>query len=95
MKLIIAFLNNQILTSNKREVQKLRRWAVHFIFQDEVLYKWGTSTYLLRCIGGEKATYVLQDIHKGVYGNYFVEWSLAQKVLRQGYYWSTLKKDTQ
>lgn len=50
---------------------------------------------LLRRIGGEEAVYVLREIFKGVYGNHSGGWALAQKVLKQGYYWPTLKKDAE
>ncbi|XP_024028609.1 uncharacterized protein K02A2.6-like [Morus notabilis] len=46
-----------------------------------------------RCLDDAEAQKVLHEIHEGVYGNHTGEQSLALKVLRQGYYWPTLKKD--
>ncbi|XP_022897512.1 uncharacterized protein LOC111411189 [Olea europaea var. sylvestris] len=51
------------------------------------------SSPLQRCVGREEATYILRKIHEGVCGNHSGGVSLAQKILRQGYYWPTLKRD--
>ncbi|XP_022845288.1 uncharacterized protein LOC111368282 [Olea europaea var. sylvestris] len=48
---------------------------------------------LLRCVGGKEATYILREVHEGVCGNHSRGLSLAQKILRQGYYWPILKRD--
>lgn len=92
MKSIISYLKDQTLPPPKEEAQKLRRRAAHFVFQDDIFYKRGFSLPLLRCIGEEHVDYVLREIHEGVCGNHAGGWSLAQKVLKQGYYWPTLKR---
>ncbi|XP_022856324.1 uncharacterized protein LOC111377456 [Olea europaea var. sylvestris] len=65
---IITFLQDQLQPSDKEEARKLKRWTAHFIFQDGILYKRGLSLPLLRCIDGGQATYVLREIHEGVFG---------------------------
>ncbi|KAL2532094.1 Ribonuclease H [Abeliophyllum distichum] len=50
MKEIIAYLNDQVLLSDKQEAQKLCRRAVKFVLQDNILYKRGFSHPLLRCL---------------------------------------------
>lgn len=62
---ITVFLKDQSLSSDKDEAQKLRRRATNFILQDDVLCKRGFFFPLLRCISGEQATYMLQEIHEG------------------------------
>ena len=39
------------------------------------------------------AEYTLRKIHKGIYGQHMGSQSLTYKVLRQKYYWLTIKKD--
>ncbi|XP_022846413.1 uncharacterized protein LOC111369168 [Olea europaea var. sylvestris] len=51
---------------------------------DDVLYKRSFSSPLLRCVGGQKATYTLREVHEGVCDNNSGGLSLAQKILRQG-----------
>ncbi|XP_022886895.1 uncharacterized protein LOC111402791 [Olea europaea var. sylvestris] len=73
-----------VLPINKDEAYKLRRRLAHFLFIDDVLYKRSFSSPLLRCVGGDEATYILRKIHEGVCGNHSGGLALAQKVLRQG-----------
>ena len=40
------------------------------------------------------ADYVLREVHEGIYENHLGGKSLAYKVLRQGFYWPAMKKDT-
>ncbi|XP_022874149.1 uncharacterized protein LOC111392970 [Olea europaea var. sylvestris] len=93
MQPIVAYLKDQVLPSDKHEAYKLRRRSAHFLFIDDVLYKKSFSSPLLRCVGEEEATYILREVHEGVCGNYSGGLSLAQKILRRGYYWPTLKRD--
>ncbi|XP_022889049.1 uncharacterized protein LOC111404482 [Olea europaea var. sylvestris] len=83
-----------VLPTDKLEAYKLRRRSAHFLFIDNVLYKRSFSSPLLRCVGGEEANYTLREVHEGVYGNHSGGLSLVQKILRQGYYWPILKRDT-
>ncbi|XP_022842145.1 uncharacterized protein LOC111365871 [Olea europaea var. sylvestris] len=93
MQPIVAYLKDQELPTDKHVAYKLRRRSAHFFFIDNVLYKRSFSFPLLRCVEGEDATYILREVHEGVCGNHFRGLSLAQKILRQGYYWTTLKRD--
>ncbi|XP_022859445.1 uncharacterized protein LOC111380183 [Olea europaea var. sylvestris] len=93
MKSIIAYLKDQSLPASRSEARKLRRRATRFVLQEEILYKRGFASPLLRCVRGEEATYILREIHEGIYGNHSEETALVHKVLRQSYFWSTLKRD--
>ena len=61
---------------------------------DEVLYRRGHSLPLLRCVLPEEAKAILQEVHEGFCGDHTGGQSLALKVMRQGYYWPTLSKDS-
>ncbi|XP_022841861.1 uncharacterized protein LOC111365536 [Olea europaea var. sylvestris] len=93
MQPIIAYLKDQSLPASKSEARKLRRRAAHFILQENTLFKRGFASTLLRCVGGEEATYILREIYEGICGNHSGGMVLAHKVLHQGYFWPTLKRD--
>ncbi|XP_022877052.1 uncharacterized protein LOC111395302 [Olea europaea var. sylvestris] len=82
-----------VLPTDKNEAYKLRKRSAHFLFIDDILYKRSFSSPLLRCVRGEGATYILREVHESVCGNHSGGLSLAQKILRYGYYWPTLKRD--
>ncbi|XP_022845290.1 uncharacterized protein LOC111368284 [Olea europaea var. sylvestris] len=69
MQPVVAYLKDQSLTAVKSEAKKLRRRAAYFVLEDDVLYKRGFASSLLRCVGGEEAMYILREIHEGVYGD--------------------------
>ncbi|XP_022883217.1 uncharacterized protein LOC111399949 [Olea europaea var. sylvestris] len=92
--LAIVRIEHLLTPSTKAsEAYKLRRRSTHFLFVDDVLYKRSFSSPLLRCMEGDKAAYILREVHEGVCGNHSRRIALTQKVLKQGYYWPTLKKD--
>ena len=57
------------------------------------LYKRSFSLLLLKYLGLTHIDYALKEVHEEIYGNHLGGKSLAYKVLRQGYYWPTMKKD--
>ncbi|XP_022852500.1 uncharacterized protein LOC111374102 [Olea europaea var. sylvestris] len=73
----------EVLSTDKDETYKLRKRSAHFLFIDEVLYKRSFSSPLLRCVGGDEVSYILREIHEGVYDNHSGGLALAQKRRRE------------
>ena len=48
---------------------------------------------LPKCVTPSEADYIMREIHKGICGNHTRGQTLAFKVLKQGYYWPTMKLD--
>ncbi|KAK3009884.1 hypothetical protein RJ639_011692 [Escallonia herrerae] len=57
------------------------------------LYKKSFSLPYLRCLRPSESLYALQEVHEGICGQHLGGRTLAQKILRQGYYWPTMQKD--
>ena len=81
------------LPDDPKEASKIRARSVRFINHKRSLYKRGFFTPFLKCISGEDTKYVLREVHEGICGNHIGAWTLAGKVLRQGYYRPTILKD--
>ena len=56
-------------------------YTLNFMILNDKLYKRGFSEPYLRCLDSEDGMYVLQEIHKGVYGNHSGPRSLVGKVI--------------
>ncbi|XP_074341809.1 uncharacterized protein LOC141679198 [Apium graveolens] len=82
-----------LLASIPLEIQEIPSIPedARYVVYDEVLYKRGSNQQLLRCVDEEEGNYILREVHEGICGNHSGDNSLAMKVLRQGYYWSTMK----
>ncbi|XP_020231813.1 uncharacterized protein LOC109812294 [Cajanus cajan] len=89
------YLKEGTLPEEKDEAWKTRVRSTKFVIVKDELFKRGISTPLLKCLAGSQATYVIEEIHRGICGMHFGARSMAIRVLRAGYYWPTLKSDCQ
>ena len=91
---IVSYLKDGTLLEEKDEARKLRVKSARYVLMDEVLYKRGFSQPYLRCLAPEGTNYMLREVHEEACGNYLGARSLVHKVVRAGYYWSTIQVDT-
>ena len=71
----------------------LRRLAMGFLLDGEVLYKKGKDQILLRCVDFSESNRIVEKIHEGVYGTHANRHRMAGQVMMTGYYWLTLEKN--
>ncbi|KAK2998164.1 hypothetical protein RJ639_025670 [Escallonia herrerae] len=67
--------------------------GIILISPEGILYKKSFSLPYLRCLRPSESLYALQEVHEGICGQHLGGRTLAQKILRQGYYWPTMQKD--
>jgi hypothetical protein len=60
----------------------------------EVLFHINFDGMLLRCIDSTKSQKVLGEFHEGVCGRQFAPTTIAHKIMRVGYYWPTIFKES-
>ena len=92
---IVSYLKNGVLPDRKEAARRLKVQAARFVLIKDVLYKRGFSRPYLRCLGNEKADYVMREVHEGVCGNHSRSRLLIHKLVRAGYYWPTMQKNTE
>ncbi|XP_059670727.1 uncharacterized protein LOC132316237 [Cornus florida] len=90
---IIRYIKDGVLPTDRVEAQKVKIRAARYTLIKGVFYKRSFSMPYLRCVSSEEADYILREIHLGVCGNHARGRSLANKAIRQGYYWPTMQKD--
>ncbi|KAL0373591.1 UNVERIFIED_CONTAM: hypothetical protein Sradi_3274800 [Sesamum radiatum] len=61
--------------------------------QEHILYKKSYTHPLFRCLSTEEGIHILQEIHSGCCGAHIGTRTLANKALRPGYFWPTMKQD--
>ncbi|KAL0394846.1 UNVERIFIED_CONTAM: hypothetical protein Slati_4450800 [Sesamum latifolium] len=61
--------------------------------QEHILYKKSYTHPLLWCLSTEEGIHILQEIHSGCCGAHAGTGILANKALRAGYFWPTMKQD--
>ncbi|KAL0401565.1 UNVERIFIED_CONTAM: hypothetical protein Slati_4186400 [Sesamum latifolium] len=90
---IIKWIEEGLLPENRWEAARLKTRATRFIIQEHILYKKSYTHPLLRCLSTEEGIHILQEIHSGCCGSPRSTRILANKALRAGYFWPTMKQD--
>eukprot|EP00253_Pinus_taeda_P027329 PITA_27329 len=93
---VIYYLKNGYDPSHLDHTKKraLRLKAKQYQVVNNVLFRINCDSILLRCLEESEAKKVLQELHDGPAGGRYVGDATAHKILRAGYYWPTLFKDS-
>ncbi|XP_011074079.1 uncharacterized protein LOC105158875 [Sesamum indicum] len=90
---IAKYLKDGTLPLDPIAAKRVKFRATRFTMLSGQLYKRTVDGPLLKCLDEERALYVMREIHEGSCGNHSGARSLAQKIIRQGFYWPTMAKD--
>lgn len=71
----------------------LRKWSSKFFLSGNSLYKRNYDSVLLRCVSQHEAEKIMKEIHEGSFGTHSSGHTMSKKILREGYYWSTMESD--
>ncbi|XP_016195081.1 uncharacterized protein LOC107636060 [Arachis ipaensis] len=91
---ILQYLLDGTLPPDPKEEKRIKREAANYTIVTGQLYKRGFSQPLLKCIEPENTEYILREIHEGCCGHHVGGKTLAQKVIRAGYFWPTVIRDS-
>ncbi|XP_074271141.1 uncharacterized protein LOC141595069 [Silene latifolia] len=89
----INWLRDGTLPEDRKEVQSFRIKASKYILIDNIVFRKSLAGPCLRCLNKKEAETVLHDVHGGECGNHAGGRSLSNKILRQGYFWPTMRTD--
>ncbi|PKI59190.1 hypothetical protein CRG98_020419 [Punica granatum] len=79
--------------ADRRDRKTLRRLAIHYFLSGEILYRRSFDSTLLRCIDEHESRCLMEEVHEGNCGPHMNGLMLAKKIMRLGYYWSTMEID--
>ncbi|CAN1280943.1 Transposon Tf2-8 polyprotein [Linum perenne] len=92
---IRTFIETDALPADRALATKVRRRAARCILLDGEMYRKSSAGPYLRCLNDEEASFTLREIHQGVCGMHIGAKSLEKNVLLQGYYWPTIRRDSE
>ncbi|XP_019429884.1 PREDICTED: uncharacterized protein LOC109337374 [Lupinus angustifolius] len=80
----IRYILHGTIPPGMKEKQRFLRCSSWYTLIRGTLYRRGFTTPLLKCLGPDRADYVLKEVHEGSCGHHLGAASLAKKVLRAG-----------
>jgi hypothetical protein len=92
--LILRFLTTWELPTDGLEAKMIKILALMYSIWDNEIYKRGYLQSWLKCVVKIKAQEMLFLVHEDIYDNHQRKKDVGQKILRIGFYWSTLKTYT-
>lgn len=72
-------------------VSKNDKRTLSFFLSGEVLYKKNYDMILLRCVDVSGAQKIIKKVHQSSFGTHTNGHAMRRKILRVGYYWSTIE----
>ncbi|XP_027177519.1 uncharacterized protein LOC113776533 [Coffea eugenioides] len=94
MNPLVRYLANGELPSSKVEARKILLKSRGYVLTDGVLYRKSYLRPWLKCVTSEEGSYILRELHEGLYGNHVGPRMLAKKGMQSGYYWPTIFRDS-
>nr|GEV98039.1 reverse transcriptase domain-containing protein [Tanacetum cinerariifolium] len=91
---IIKCLEEGVWPTDKNEARTFRMKIGQYVVEDEVLFKKSYLSPMLRCVGSLQVNYIIKEVHERACGLHAKARSVAAKIMRQGYYWPTMHRDT-
>jgi hypothetical protein len=93
MSPIKVYLNNQPISDDNTEIERIAHKSRMYHLIDGVLYRQGTNGMMMKCISKDEGSQLLHDIHSEVCGAHSSWCSIVRKAFRHGFYWPTAKDD--
>uniref|UniRef100_A0A2N9H9H4 Reverse transcriptase domain-containing protein n=1 Tax=Fagus sylvatica TaxID=28930 RepID=A0A2N9H9H4_FAGSY len=94
MSPILAYLKDDILPTDRKEADRIRRIAPRYwVSKEGNLYRRSFTGPYLRCVHPDTVQNLLWEIHEGVCGGHTGGRSLAHRAIGQGYWWPYMQKD--
>ncbi|KAK8919324.1 hypothetical protein KSP39_PZI022022 [Platanthera zijinensis] len=91
----VTFLASGRLPEEDLEKKRIRYKSAYYLLKEGVLYRKTLSGLLARCVSEKEAPRVLEEVHSGECGSHSGSRTLEGRVLRQGYFWPTLRRDAE
>ncbi|XP_077217905.1 uncharacterized protein LOC143852409 [Tasmannia lanceolata] len=95
MEPIIQYLKDGTLPEDIKEAWRITAKSTLYILKGEVLYKRSFSWPLLKCLRPTDADRAMAEVHEDICGGHSGGKVLAHKILRRGFFWSTILEDAQ
>ena len=95
MDCLTLYLKEGKLPDDPTEAQRIKKNSLAFEIINGELFKKAFKKPYLKCITPERGGEVLDELHQGHCSPHIGGQSLAERAMRQGYFWPTMQNDAQ
>lgn len=81
------------LEASKTNVKALRRIAMDYYLDGEILYKRSFDGILLKSLNEKEVKQAIQEVYKGICATHISRYTMARHIQRSKYLWLTLERD--
>ncbi|GKA09809.1 reverse transcriptase domain-containing protein [Tanacetum coccineum] len=92
---LVEYLTEGTLPAETKKARAIKIKARKYAMINGFLYKKSFLEPWLQCVGPAQAEYIVKEIYEGSCNMHSGPRSVVEKVIRSGYYWPTMYKDTQ
>ncbi|VFQ62673.1 unnamed protein product [Cuscuta campestris] len=90
---LIRYKKDGILPNGETAARLVKRRASTYVIKNGRLYKRSYNGTLLRCVDEASAGQIMEEVHEGIYAAHHGPFSMARRIVLQGYLWPTMVKD--
>lgn len=90
---ILDYIIRDILPEDKAQSRSIAFKARNYCVIENNLYRRSLLEPLLRCLGPDEANLAIVEVHTGICGEHLGGKNLALKIMCQGLFWPTMRKD--
>ncbi|KAK8916849.1 hypothetical protein KSP39_PZI022199 [Platanthera zijinensis] len=91
----ILYLSTGNLHQSVKDKKRFRLKAAHYYLISDIFYRKTFLSTMARCVSESEIPTVLREVHSGECGSHSGARTLEKRILRQGYFWPTMKKDSE
>jgi len=81
------------LSADKNDQLTIIRLSTNHIICMERLYRSSYDGIHLLCVTAKEAQQIIEEVYESSYGPHMNAYMLSRKIMRQGYYWTTMEAD--
>ncbi|VFQ98421.1 unnamed protein product [Cuscuta campestris] len=90
---LIRYKKDGVLPGDETTARLIKRRAPTYVIENGGLYKRSYNGTLLRCVDEARAGQIMEEVHEGICAAHQGPFSMARRIVLQGYFWPTMVKD--
>ena len=92
---ILQYLKDEtyLKSTDKNDQLTIKRLSTNYIICGERLYRRSYVRIHLLCVTAKEAQQIIEEVHESNYGLHMNAHMLSRRIMKQGYYWTTMEAD--